>query len=337
VALRATGDVPGYLGRFINFKSVEKLEVRLPFVTDGEGVHKANIDHYNSAVVKINSEGFRGEEFKPDTSEKLSILFLGDSFTWGASAKPLTKSFVDIISGSGLITYNTGIPGTSPNQYAYLGEKYSPRLKPDIVAVMLYMGNDLAPPSPMLPDKNILHYTNAGSFYAFDDDGKYMSPEQSYRYYSNKSNLVFMDASDEGIFRSVLRRTVVGTYALASLSVFSSRIKPVLFKGERKKALEKRAKLDRLIADDLMRIKKAAESSGARFMLFLIPVSPNMLVLDKYGIEENMHIFKGLDPYFPSNLTKADYMESPNDHLNNEGHKKYADFILKSITAKPGE
>ena len=30
-------------------------------------------------------------------------------------------------------------------------------------------------------------------------------------------------------------------------------------------------------------------------------------------------------------------MESPNDHLNNEGHKKYADFILKSVTSKSGE
>ena len=270
--------MPGYLGRFINFKSVEKLEVSLPFVTDGEGVHKANIDHYNSSVVKINSEGFRGAEFTTDTSEKVSILFLGDSFAWGASAKPLTKSFVDIVSRSGFLTYNTGIPGTSPNQYAYLAEKYVPRLKPDIVAVMLYMGNDLAPPSPMLPDKNILHYTNAGSFYAFDADGKYMTPEESYKYYSNKSNLVFMtlpmrgsSALSLGAPLSALMPLPLSQYLARALSRFSLKVSV-------RKPLKRGRKLDRLIASDLMRIKRGAESSGARFMLFLIPVSPNMVV-----------------------------------------------------------
>jgi len=55
---------------------------------------------------------------------RTKILFLGDSFTWGASAKPITNCFVDIVTRRGYLTFNTGIPGTGLNQYVYIAEKY---------------------------------------------------------------------------------------------------------------------------------------------------------------------------------------------------------------------
>ena len=51
---------------------------------------------------------------------------------------------MDIVSRQGYLTFNTGIPGTAPNQYAYLAEKYIPLLDPDIVAVMFFWGNEVA-------------------------------------------------------------------------------------------------------------------------------------------------------------------------------------------------
>jgi hypothetical protein len=64
---------------------------------------------------------------------EMKNFFLGDSFTWGASAEPISKCFVDLVGNAGYLIFNTGIPGTKPNQYTYIAEKYIPILKPDFV------------------------------------------------------------------------------------------------------------------------------------------------------------------------------------------------------------
>jgi hypothetical protein len=34
---------------------------------------------------------------------------------------------------------------------------------------------------------------------------------------------------------------------------------------------------------------------------------------------------------YPKNLKREDYIDFPDDHFNNSGHEKYANFILESI------
>ena len=59
-------------------------------------------------------------------------MFLGDSYTWGSSARPITESFVDLVKRAGYCTFNFGIPGTDPCQYAALAEKWLPLLHPGV-------------------------------------------------------------------------------------------------------------------------------------------------------------------------------------------------------------
>ena len=71
------------------YTMVDELVVFDSFVTDGEGVFKANIASKEwSDEIVLNSEGFRGPEFTRSGAEQKSILILGDSFAWGASATP---------------------------------------------------------------------------------------------------------------------------------------------------------------------------------------------------------------------------------------------------------
>ncbi len=328
-ALRLIGKRPGYVPRYSRFRVVERLEVDSSFCTDGEGVFKANPDYKKwSDDIYINSDGFRSAEFdRPLPAQQPKILFLGDSFTWGSSARPITKSFVDLVGQQGFVTFNLGIPGTDPHQYAYLAEKYAPLLKPDIVAVMFYIGNDFIAPRPMMPFKNLYHVTNAKFLYAFDDDGNYMTPQQAYEYYLAKNNAATDSLQNAVPFKSALRnaltKTVVGTY----LVVAASKIKREAFADSENEAAS--PVYDR-VRESLLRIKSASEKVGARFMMFVIPIHPRRQQ-PANSIRYHQNFFREFEAYIPDFLDESDYMKLPNSHFNNSGHRKYANFILKAI------
>jgi hypothetical protein len=354
--LRFIGKIPGYVPRYSNqaFKCVSKLEVRQNFLTDDEGVFKANPNYEWSTEYQINSDGFRSIEFKQYKTTQGKILFLGDSFTWGATAKPITNCFVDIVARHGYLTFNTGIPGTSLNQYACLAEKYVPLLRPNIVALVFYMGNDLKPPGPMLPYKDLYHITNAGWLYAFDENGNYMVPQDAYNLYLRKYNAAYKAAyvSDsrktlKTTIRKVFVKSVIGTY----FWVWLSRVKWQLLNfvnqsltnpspsdsashNLTKENNNDLGKYSRDVQNStkryLARIMMISQEYGARFLLFLIPAHPG-LRNENNSIEDNLHIFEDFGPFIPDFLNRHDYRNLPNDHLNNSGHMKYAEFILRAI------
>ncbi len=356
LSLRLIGKIPGYVPRYSNraFKCVSQLEIRQSFLTDDEGVFKANPNYEWSEEYQINLDGFRGIEFKPYDTAGTKILFLGDSLTWGASAKPITNCFVDKVTRRGYLTFNTGIPGTCSSQYAYLAEKYVPLLKPDIIIVMFYMGNDLKPPDPMLPYKNLYHITNAGWLYAFDQKGNYMSPQDAYDYYFAKYNAAYRAAYAEDsrrtmktTIRRIFVKSVIGTY----FWVWLSRVKWQLINSLNQRFTDSKSNKDythdfpkknnnhlgrdvtevqKSVRRSLARIRTVSENNGARFMLFLIPAHPG-LINENNSIENNLHIFEDFTPFIPDFLNRHDYENLPNDHLNNSGHRKYAEFILRSL------
>jgi len=353
LGLRLIGKIPGYVPRYSNraFRCVNQLEVHQSFFTDGEGVFKANPNYEWSSEYQINSDGFRSAEFKQYETTHTKILFLGDSFTWGGTAKPISNCFVDIVTRHGYVTFNTGIPGTGPSQYAYLAEKYVPFLKPDIVAVMFYMGNDLIFPLPMLPHKNLFHVTTAGWLYAFDENGNYMSPEDAYDYCFAKYNAAYRAAyvkdthkTFKTTIRGMLTKSVIGTYFWVWLSRVKWKLISFINQGLTTSAFpnndsseqdnnsrgKDRSEMESCTKRSLERIKTISEKNGARFMLFLIPAHPEIRNKNN-SIEDNLHIFEGFDPFISNFLTRHDYMDLPNDHLNNSGHQKYAEFILRSI------
>ena len=216
--LRLAGMEPGFIPRYdTGLKKVDHVYLlEQDWVTDGEGVFRANPEAEWLAG-QINSAGFRSIEFEYLETDKKKVLFLGDSFTWGVSAQPVTNCFADLTAAQGFVVYNTGIPGTDPNQYAYLAEKYIPVLKPDYTAVMFFMGNDFVSPRPMLPHKNLHHITDAGWMYAFDDEGGYMeSPVQAYEYWKRHSNWLYAtdreDLPDNPLKRLMIK-SVIGSYA----------------------------------------------------------------------------------------------------------------------------
>ena len=82
--------------------------------------------------------GFRNRK----VPSSVDIVALGDSHTYGNTAK-MTESWPNIVGKlTGKSVYNFGLGGYSPNQYYYLFQNKALNLKPNIIICGLYMGDD---------------------------------------------------------------------------------------------------------------------------------------------------------------------------------------------------
>ncbi len=289
------------------------------FEADHEGVYKVRPKEEGRRT-GINTEGFRGIEFQP-SAQGAKVLFLGDSFTWGYRAAPIEESFVDQVGHAGYAAFNAGIPATGPTQYAFLAEKWVPRLKPAVVAVMFSMGTDIGPADPMLPGKPPQHMTTLGSIRAFDGAIWLGTPEEAFRHWAEGVNVFSRPPM------SRLRR-LVGLSAVGT-RLWALNYKPQMVYPPGKVTPE----MVTYTRECLRRIREVSNQNGARFLLFIIPTLRGQNRSPEF-VGAQAAVFEGFEPLAPTTLTAADFPPD-NAHFNNEGHRKYAAFILAEL-AKAG-
>lgn len=83
--------------------------------------------------------GFRNREVPDD----VAVLALGDSNTYGVSAPAKWSWPSQLSSQLGEPVYQLALGGFGPLQYEYLLKQYGERLKPELVVIGFYYGNDL--------------------------------------------------------------------------------------------------------------------------------------------------------------------------------------------------
>ena len=64
-------------------------------------------------------------------------------------------------------------------------------------------------------------------------------------------------------------------------------------------------------------------------MVFLLPVAPRRENI-KNRIKDNIVIFDNFNTFYPTGLKDEDY-DKRYSHFNNQGHYKYAQFIIEMI------
>lgn len=309
--------IAGYRARGSYLKSVDSLVVYDNFFVGDDGIYRARRDFAWADGVVINEDGFRSHPFgslEPGTR----IAVIGDSFGWGSSAKPLTNSFADLLDANPRYTvFNLSIPGTGPDQYALVAEKFIPLIKPHVVILAVYMGNDI---NGSLDATHLVHkeprlkkwyVTNAGIFMAMDQEGNELSPQAAY----DQARTLPLRAVN--LFRS----TACGTQLVNMLYNFAYRRKAP--------SDAKRCELNGELIECLAVVARACSENGARFVLAPIPVNPQM-ENTRNSIRDNLLLFQGYDPRVITGLDIDDYAPFPDDHFNNRGHKKMAEF-LKAI------
>jgi len=96
-------------------------------------------------LVKINSLGFRGEELRANRGKRVAVY--GDSFI-EAEFSSLENTFVkrlegDLGDGDSVEVVNAGVVGYGPDQESLSIERGMELIRPDIVVLAVYAGNDL--------------------------------------------------------------------------------------------------------------------------------------------------------------------------------------------------
>ena len=313
IVLRLLGYQAGLLSpSWLNFKVVDSLVVYPSFHTNEKGIFIADSSYFKNEYY-INKEGFRSSEFNRDSTKK-NILFLGDSYTWGSKAEPISNCFVELVKKEGYNVFNTGIPGADPPQYYAIAKEYIPKLRPDIVCLMFYAGNDFISQDRIVePFKNIFHITNAGWLSPYINNEYIESPEKVYSYYLNK----YLIGKDAPLWQRVISKSVMGTLLLS----IPNRL-------EERKLWQQNTTL---AVKYINAINQFCKENNTAFYFFLIPLHTkiNSKMYDNYA-----SIFSNITVNIPEDISKKDFYPWPNGHLTNEGHAKYAKCILKVIGDK---
>lgn len=97
-------------------------------------------------LYRVNGDGFRGEELEVDPPFRIAVY--GDSFIQGEFSS-LENTFAERLehyvserSGRSVEVVNAGVAGYGPDQVLRKLERELPTLKPDLVVVAVFTGND---------------------------------------------------------------------------------------------------------------------------------------------------------------------------------------------------
>lgn len=331
--MRDYNQLPGELHNLLteNFK-IENAEIQNNFTEAYQRALKKKptaLSDYDKALLHfvkspLNDEGFRSIPFKKFQSQKKKILLLGDSFTWGHSAGQMSNSFGDLLLAKGYIVYNAGITGADSAQYLALARKYIPLLKPDVVIVNFFLGNDVAyhkrEPLPHMP---IFFSTNAGNLYSFTDGVYLNSAELRYNFIlrnyripveNNWFNKISAQSCIGTLFwKALLKRNLVDAIPREDIEYWKQSAKVQIPEPSANVEMEQ--------------VKQIAEGANSKFLLVTITD-----FLDTPLIRTPDHFHKLFpDIKFYSSPVDVSGYDMVGGHFNVVGHRKYSEYLLGLI------
>jgi len=277
----------------------------------------------------FNQEGFRSIAFKKYNSRRKKVLLIGDSFVYGMDAEPRYNCFADILLARGYIVYSAGIPGTDPAQYAAIAQKYIPLLRPDLVIVCFYEGNDYMPFARMpASDQPHEYITNSGLLES-TPLGKYLNPHQAYDYCKTLVTI----PRDESKFNSLCGKSVLSSMLWGTLY----EMKMVKHKeAARADSIIYHAKPD--IAFTASRMHLIDSTCAAQQVPLDVVVIPDALIPRNQSgyflsIDKNLadQVMGSTGYYTPKNMKRQTDFPKGNYHFNNRGSEKFADFLQALI------
>lgn len=338
IGLRFIGYKPGVIEEFYYYRGEVVYDSLL--YGDEVGITHAISGSVTISNGEINSQGFFSEnEFTPESMEairksgKKIVMLIGDSYTQGCCADNYNLSFADLINQSDdYEVLNFGIPGADPVQYRLIVEKYAERLKPDLIFVAVYGGNDILEydrtPKPFVPlsypikngpwlnSEGPIYLTKQGTYFKNFNEAK----EHYFEFFS-------MWSDDANFFEKTIRYSVILSRPYLKWKT-KQRFKEV--ESQMPKNLDRQP----YSKQNLTQLRGRADELKIPVHFALIP-SPSD-VSSKLNLRKKYNFVFGQNTYdVPENLTIEDYDGvSDGNHFNNVGHRKYASFIKEIIERK---
>ncbi len=274
----------------------------------------------------LNENGFRSIPFRNYATTQKKVLLIGDSFTWGYFASNLTSSFADNLSARGYVVFNAGISATDPAQYEAIAKKYIPILKPDAVVVNFYMGNDIFHfRREIMPHRLPIYHTNAGVLIASPCQEWLPSAQVAYDFLKEQ---IIIPHQKTSWFNALCAKTAVTTF-LWRLSRATGYLPNAYPNGAYWERCKTATSKEPISGEYLESIQSLCDSAGAKFILAVIP---EMVHLDQKIPDDFPGLFDGLSIAVPQ-LIPQDY-SGLDPHFNDQGHRKYADFLQKELEAR---
>jgi hypothetical protein len=285
----------------------------------------------------FNFEGFRSINLSHRPEGRPRVMLVGDSFVWGMSAEPVYNSYSDILLARGFTVYNMGIIGTDPAQYEAIVRKYVPLLRPDMVIVNVFLGNDLMPferdvRSGMPPE----HLTSSG-FLDSHPLGQYLPPQEAYEFYMAFNRIPDLETR---WFNRFCSRSNVLTKIWLLLYELGLAKHQIRSSYDRLHGMPDTAKAQ-VTSKHLRGIRETCRAYGVPLVNTVIPEKPFTLFRNRPFRTGNRELdlfrilYGGEDYHCPENLCVNDF-EDHGVHFNNAGSLKYADFLEKIINDRHG-
>ncbi|MBK9451314.1 MAG: hypothetical protein IPN95_18275, partial [Bacteroidetes bacterium] len=297
--------------------SIRKLPANLR-----DPVDQAYLDQLQNP---INADGFRSIPFRNDSTRKRKILLLGDSFTWGHSAMYFSSAFSDLLIPKGFAIYNSGISATDPAQYEAIARKFVPIIRPDVVVVNLYMGNDIFHfKRPLAPFQTPFYLTNAGVILAYPGTEWLPSADSAYAFVKAEQKIPAEGASNG--FNQFCSQTSIGTMFWRMLR--AANIIPFQRpNSDYWKRCEPQIRQRPVTGEYLRAIQNVAQQYGAQCIVAVIPENPEDAgtILNRYP-----DVFEGMKVVIPMDLDPKDYTQR-GGHFNDAGHRKFASMLENAL------
>lgn len=282
----------------------------------------------NYVYSPINKDGFRSIPFQKIASAKPSVLMLGDSYTWGHNSANKSSSFADILLARGYPVYNSGIGATDPPQYLAIAKKYVPLLKPDILVVNFYLGNDVQYFNRVVSkDTPLLWMTNSGTFLSCEKGVYFKNMREPYEMYIRSSYIPTTTAINR-----FLSKTVLGTLVwrvLPHIPGITTAFQPEYNAWQQKLASVQYAETPYSNAQ-MEEIKEICRVNGTVFVLVAIKGIEFMDGnIEEKKVRDFPHLFENTRCFEPD-IPLQNYTTN-NPHFNDTGHAWYAGYLQHVI------
>lgn len=325
----------------INSKS-DSVQLLPFYYPDSFGLQKIDLSKYDSNEVsnanwhkdlynyikdsKFNEEGFRTNSFINMPINKTRIMFIGDSYVFGYEAIPITNLFVDIIQkkDTNLYCLNLGVGSIDLAGYEAIAKYYVPKLKPQIVACFIY-ANDFIYYNKKLESYKIndVYLTYQGVL--LKENNNYNNNQvqvfeteiDAYLDFKSKSDF-FTSNNSDFINRFLFYNSRI--YSIFKRSSLKSNDKKIKYKLYDKKNTSPHY---------VKSIIDICNKNNSKLLFFIIPdLYDKTSLTEKKMYEEKLQTNAYL--YYPENLNSSDYA-GIHQHFNNNGYKKYADFVYSIL------
>lgn len=279
----------------------------------------------------LNSDGFRSIPFRHLPNDRPSVLLLGDSFTFGYAAGTRYNSFGDVLLARGYTVYNSGVTATDPAQYLAVAQEWIPRLRPDVVVVNFYLGNDVAYHRREFGEgRPVFFPTNATNLMACPNGIYFDSAKEAYELAFRWHYI----PPDAGTLAQRMSKTSVTTAIWKVLRAAGLMQYHDSLSNEYWSLAETLKHSPPYCKTELMLMDSMARANGAVPIISVIPDVRKGIFKTSSDFPD---VFEGLG-FVEMAVTEEDY-SLWDGHFNDRGHSRYADFLQgiidTSVTMRP--